>query len=82
MKQITSNEFTNEVLQSQVPVLVDFFTDHCIPSRTVTPVIEEIESESRATLKVVKIDAVADRQHLHAAGEGPCISPQLPLMTF
>jgi len=62
MKQITSNEFTNEVLASPTPVLVDFYTDHCMPCRRVAPVIEEIESANGGAFKVVKVDAGTELQ--------------------
>ena len=57
MKQITSEEFTSEVLESPIPVIVDFFTEQCPPCHTMSPVIEEVERGSGGTLKVVKINA-------------------------
>jgi len=62
MKQITSNEFTNEVLASPTPVLVDCYTDYCMPCRRLAPVIEEIESASGGAFKVVKVDAGTELQ--------------------
>jgi len=62
MKEITSSQFESEVLQSDVPVLVDFYTEQCGPCRQMSPLVQEIEDESGGTLRVVKIDAGADPQ--------------------
>jgi len=62
MKEITSSQFDSEVLHSEVPVLVDFYTEGCAPCRMMSPILAEIEQESTGTLKVVKIDAAADGQ--------------------
>jgi thioredoxin 1 len=62
MKQITSEDFTDEVLQSPKPVLVDFYTDGCGPCRNVAAVIEEIESASNGAIKMVKVDAATEAQ--------------------
>ena len=62
MKEITSSQFDSEVLRSDVPVLVDFYTDGCAPCRMMSPILSEIELESTGGLKVVKVDAGADAQ--------------------
>ncbi len=60
MKQIDSTKFDLEVLHSEAPVLVDFYTEQCPPCRTIAPLIEEIEKERAGSLKIVKIDAAAE----------------------
>ena len=60
MKHIKSTDFESEVLRADVPVLVDFYTEHCQPCRFMSPLIEEIEQESSGRLKVVKIDAASE----------------------
>jgi thioredoxin 1 len=62
MKEITSSEFESEVLRSDVPVLVDFYTEGCGPCRQMSPILGEIEAASSGVLKVVKMDASADAQ--------------------
>lgn len=60
MKQITSLEFESEVIGSEGPVLVDFFTDGCQPCRTMAPVLQDMETEANGSFKVVKVDAAAE----------------------
>lgn len=54
--KITKENFEQEVLNSAVPVLIDFFADWCGPCRMVGPVIEEIASESDGKFKVCKVN--------------------------
>ena len=54
--KITKDNFESEVLDSQVPVLVDFFAVWCGPCRMIAPIIEEIAEEYDGELKVGKIN--------------------------
>jgi thioredoxin 1 len=48
--------FENEVLNSEVPVLVDFWAPWCGPCKMVAPIIDEIAQEYQGKLKVVKLN--------------------------
>lgn len=52
----TADTFAQEVLQSQQPVLVDFWAPWCGPCKMIAPVLEDLASEYGDQLKVVKLD--------------------------
>ncbi len=53
---VTDNNFQAEVIECDVPVLVDFWAPWCGPCRRVSPVVEEIAAERGEELKVVKLN--------------------------
>ncbi len=56
VKEIQENEFQNEVLESSVPVLVDFFAPWCGPCRALAPALEDIAKTYGDKLKIVKVN--------------------------
>ncbi len=54
--EVTDNNFQAEVIEAEVPVLVDFWAPWCGPCRRVSPVVEEIADERGEALKVVKLN--------------------------
>lgn len=55
-KQLTTQEFQSEVLESTEPVLVDFFATWCGPCKMMAPVIDQLSEEMNGKAKVYKID--------------------------
>lgn len=60
--ELTDESFDSEVLQSEVPVLVDFWAEWCGPCKALTPLIDELATEYTGKVKVGKIDTDANRE--------------------
>lgn len=54
--KITRDNFEEEVIRSDKPVLLDFWAEWCGPCRMVGPVVEEISNEQAGTIKVGKVN--------------------------
>ena len=74
---INKENFQNEVLNSDKPVLLDFYADWCGPCRMVGPIVEEIAGE-RSDIKVGKINV--DEQSEIAAQFGVMSIPMLAVI--
>ena len=74
---LTETTFDQEVLNSSVPVLVDFWAPWCGPCKMIAPIIDEIADEKGAAAKIAKVDV--DQNQSIAARYGVRAIPTLLL---
>lgn len=63
---IEDDNWESEVLSSDIPVLVDFWTEGCPPCRMIAPILDELADEFAGKLKIAKVDA---GRHHQLAGD-------------
>ena len=56
MLELTDKNFNEEVIESKIPVLVDFYATWCGPCKMLAPILEEFAEEYKEKIKVVKIN--------------------------
>lgn len=59
--EFTDANFEAEVEKSEIPVLVDFWAEWCMPCRMLTPTIEELATQYDGKVKIGKVDTDANR---------------------
>ena len=67
-RDISETEFQQEVLDSSMPVLVDFTADWCPPCKMLSPIVDEIASQYEGKMHVVTVDADANPQVIQQYG--------------
>ena len=60
IQNVTDDTFEQDVLQSDVPVLVDYWAEWCGPCKVIAPVLEEIAGEYDGKMKICKLDIDAN----------------------
>ncbi len=61
LSEFTDANFEQEVLKSELPVLVDFWAEWCMPCRMLAPTIEKVAKDYAGKVKVGKVDTDANR---------------------
>jgi thioredoxin 1 len=59
--EFTDGNFETDVLQSDMPVLVDFWAEWCMPCKMLAPTIDELAAEYQGKVKIGKVDTDANR---------------------
>ena len=72
-KRVGTAEFEAEVLKEKLPVIVEFYSDSCIPCKQLSPILGGIEDDYEDQVKVVKVNVNFDAD---LAGEYQVMHPQ------
>ncbi len=59
-KRVSGEDFNAEVIESALPVIVEFYSDSCIPCKQMSPILGGIEDDFEDKLKVVKVNVNFD----------------------
>lgn len=57
IQDVTDDSFAKEVIDSDVPVLVDFWGDHCPACRQISPILRDLAESASGRFKIVKVHA-------------------------
>ena len=62
MFEVTDENFNAEIMNSDIPAVVDFWAEWCGPCRMVSPVVEELANDYKGKIKVAKMDVDQNRE--------------------
>ena len=77
---VTNEGFEQNVIQSKVPILVDFFADWCAPCKAQTPILDELATEFDGRIRFAKVDIDVDGNKDLATKYGVLSVPTLILL--
>jgi thioredoxin 1 len=66
--EITDDNFKEVVLESDIPILVDFWADWCQPCKMIAPIIQQIADENDGKIRIGKLDVDSNTQTSTAMG--------------
>lgn len=71
-ERITTADFEEKVLKAEIPVLVDFYSDTCVPCKMLTPVLSQLDTELAGKLNIYKVNVgyeqeLVDRYEVQAS---------------
>ena len=58
--RVNQENFNQEVLEAKVPVLVEFYSDSCVPCKQMSPILGDLEDEYEGKLKIAKVNVNFD----------------------
>jgi thioredoxin 1 len=59
---LTKDNYTSEAEGASVPVVIDFWSEHCGPCKMLSPVLDEVAAEIGDAAKITKVDVMAERE--------------------
>ena len=62
MLEVNDESFDSEIMDSDIPAMVDFWAEWCGPCKMVSPVVEELASEYQGKIKIAKMDVDQNRR--------------------
>ncbi|AUH51963.1 thiol reductase thioredoxin [Chromobacterium sp. ATCC 53434] len=62
IRHVTDDSFENDVLQADVPVLVDYWAEWCGPCKMIAPILDEVAKEYQGRLQVAKLNIDQNEQ--------------------
>ena len=68
VKNLTPENFEEEVLNSDLPVVIDFYADWCMPCRMLSPVVEKLSEKFEGKVKFLKLNTEKELQLASEAG--------------
>mgnify|MGYP002622565132 CR=1 FL=1 len=67
-ERVNTECFREKVLEADIPVIADFYSDSCVPCKKLSPVLSKIEREYEGKLSVVKINVLYDGELAESYG--------------